>query len=158
MMDGAMQPASLSSLEKEVLNAIQEEFPLARRPFLEVAKRLGREEGEVVETVKSLRQRGVIRRIGASFDSELLGLASTLVAMKVPEERMEEAAAVVNAFPEVTHNYQRDHKYNLWFTIVAGNQARIEAILDEIRRKTGSVEIHSLPALRRFKIRVKFNL
>lgn len=151
-------PGALSQLEREVLQVIQEEFPLVGRPFLDVATRLGRQEEEVIETVKGLKERGVIRRIGASFNSERLGLATTLVAMKVPPERLEEIAQAVSSYPEVTHNYQRDHRYNLWFTIVALNQARLEAILDQVRQETGISDIYSLPAMRRFKIRVKFDL
>lgn len=148
----------LSPLEREVLQVIQDEFPLARRPFLQVAGCLGRGEEEVIEAVRGLKERGVIRRIGASFNSERLGLATTLVAMKVPLERLEEVAQVVSSYPEVTHNYQRDHQYNLWFTIVALDQSRIEEILDQVKQKTGISEIYSLPAMRRFKIRVKFDL
>jgi len=149
---------ALSHLERDVLNAIQEDFPLVKRPFAELAVRLGRAEEEILGVARELRQKGIIRRIGASFDSGRLNLASTLVAMKVPPERLEEVASVVSSYPEVTHNYQRDHPYNLWFAIVAASQARLEAILEEIEDKTGISEVYSLPARRRFKIRVKFEL
>jgi len=152
------RPAALSHLEREVLNAIQEDFPLVKRPFRELAARLGRTEEEILGVVRELKQKGIIRRIGASFDSGRLNLASTLVAMKVPPERLEEVASVVSSYPEVTHNYQRDHRYNLWFAVIAARQARLDAILQEIKEKTGILEVYSLPARRRFKIRVKFEL
>lgn len=157
-MAGRSASGDLSSLEKEILNMIQDGFPLTRRPFAELAIRLGRGEEEVMQVVKDLKERGIIRRIGASFDSQRLSLASTLVAMKVPPERIEEVAAVVNSYPEVTHDYQRDHEYSLWFTLIAPDQGRIEEIIEEIKRKTGVQEIYSLPTQRRFKIRVKFDL
>jgi DNA-binding Lrp family transcriptional regulator len=157
-MEGQVTAPPLSPAEKEILNAIQEGLPLTRRPFLEVATALGRKEDEVIQVVKALKDKGVIRRIGASFDSHRLGLASTLVAMKVPPQRLEEVAGLVSSYPEVTHNYQRDHHYNLWFALVARDKARIESILDELRHDTGISEMYPLPTLRRFKIRVRFDL
>lgn len=151
------QQFSISPFEAKLLNMIQEDFPLERRPYLEMARTLGCSEDELIKIVLSLKDRGIIREIGAVFDLEKIGIHSSLVAMKVPLARLDEVAALVGSFPEVTHNYSRAHEFNLWFTPVAGSSDRIDLLLDEIARTTGIKEIYSLPAIRRFKIRVKFH-
>jgi len=147
----------LDKADRLILNEIQRNFPLTHRPFLALARRLKLREKEVMERVKRLKDVGIIRRIGASFSARAVGFTSTLCAAKVPEEKIEEFVAVVNTYPEVTHNYERDGDYNLWFTLIAPSKKKIDHILAEISRRTGVKEILNLPAIKTFKIAVDFN-
>lgn len=144
--------------DKRILNIIQTDFPLSVRPFKEIGERLGLGEDEVLSRIRALKASGVIRRIGGSFDSRRLGFFSTLCAAKVPEERLERFNEVINSYPGVTHNYQRDHDYNVWFTFIGESPERVEEALSEISRRSQVIDIVSLPARRKFKIRVKFEL
>ena len=144
--------------DRAILNEIQSDFPISSRPYREVGKRMDLSESEVLERVKKLKSDGVIRRIGGNFDSRHLNFRSTLCAAKVPEGDVEDFVRVVNAYPGVTHNYQRNHDYNVWFTFIAPSMSHIEGALEEISRATGATEIVNLPAVKRFKIKVDFEV
>ncbi len=148
----------LDELDKRILSVIQVDLPVAPRPYDVLAERLGADGGEVLARVGRLRSGGVIRRIGAVFDSRRLGYSSTLVAARTPPERVEEVARLVNQLPGVTHNYSRQHDYNLWFTLTAESAEQIDRTLADLRRQTGIEDFHSLPALTVYKIRVHFAL
>ena len=143
--------------DRLILKEIQRNFPVTHRPFLALGRRLGMKEKEVLERVKKLKEVGIIRRLGASFSAGAVGFSSTLCAAKVPPEKVEEFAAVVNSYPGVTHNYEREGDYNIWFTLIAPTRKRIEEILQEISRRTGIKDILNLPASKTFKIAVDFN-
>ncbi|MDI6891754.1 MAG: AsnC family transcriptional regulator [Actinomycetota bacterium] len=145
-------------LDRKILDIIQSRFPITREPFRELADDFGVSESEVISRIKWLKNERIIRRVGAVFDSKKLGYASTLVAMRVPEGKLEEVAKAINEFPGVTHNYARDHAYNLWFTLTAPSPPELEAQIDKIKRKTGISHVLILPAVRLFKIGVEFNL
>ena len=147
----------LDPRDRLILNEIQRNFPIVRRPYLALARRLGLKEKEVFERVQELRARGIIRRIGASFSARAVGFASTLCAAKVDPNGVEGFVAVVNTYPGVTHNYEREGEFNIWFTLIAPSRKRIARILSEISRKTGVKEILNLPAIQTFKIAVDFN-
>lgn len=115
-------------------------------------------EEDILERVRALKEEGIIRRIGASFNSRKLDFSSTLCAAKVPEEKVEAFVKTVNRFSGVTHNYLRNSPYNVWFTFIAESMDEIEESLEIIRQETGVVEIRNLPALRTFKIKVDFAL
>lgn len=148
----------MDDVDKKILNIIQTDFPLTAQPFGDLAAKVGVTDEEVVDRIRRLKADGIIRRVGATFDSSKLGYASTLCAMQVPSKRVDEVARVVNAYDNVTHNYLREDKFNLWFTVIAESEQRIEEILDEIRAKTGIATVLNLPALRLFKVRVDFQL
>lgn len=148
----------MDELDILILNEIQSDFPLDPRPYRVVAERLGVGEDEVVERVARLKEEGIIRRIGANFDSRSLGYTSTLCGAKVPPDRLEEFVARVNSYPGVTHNYLRDHPVNVWFTLIAPSEERLGECLREIRKDTGIEEIMSLPARKMYKIQVDFNV
>lgn len=103
-------------------------------------------------------QQDVIRRLGGVFDSRKLGYKGTLCAVKVPQDRIDEVAAVINSYLGITHNYLRDHEYNMWFTILAQSPAKVEQILKEIKEKTGIEDIINLPSQRFFKVLVNFDV
>ncbi len=147
----------LSDLDRRVLTTIQASFPIKPRPYAVLAGELGSSEAEVLASVRHMKAEGIIRRMGAIFDSHRLGYRSTLCAIAVPEERIDEVAALIGEYHNVTHNYEREDRYNVWFTLIAPNQARIEAILDEIAERTGIDDILDLPAIRLFKIKVDFD-
>ena len=140
-----------------ILNEIQRNFPITHRPFLALARRLKLSEKEIIGRVQKLKDVGIIRRIGASFSARAVGFTSTLCAARVPRQKIEKFVAVVNTYPGVTHNYEREGDYNLWFTLIAPSKTRIRQILAEIARKTGVREILNLPASKTFKIAVDFS-
>ena len=144
--------------DREILNEIQSDFPITSRPYRVLGKRLGLPEDEVLERVKRLRSDGVIRRIGGNFNSRKLDFTSTLCAAKVPKEKIEDFVGVVNKYKGVTHNYLREHDYNVWFTFIAPSMAFIERALEEISDKTGVKDILNLPAVEMFKIKVDFEI
>ncbi|UCF56969.1 MAG: AsnC family transcriptional regulator [Deltaproteobacteria bacterium] len=144
--------------DKAIINEIQSDFPITSRPFRELGRRFGLSESEVLECVKRLKADGVIRRIGGNFNSKRLNFTSTLCAAKVPEEKMDRFVQVVNSYPGVTHNYLRNHDYNVWFTFIAPDMPYIDDALDEISKATGVTEIMSLPAVKQFKIKVDFEV
>ncbi len=157
---GAESKTKKIVMEKEdrmILNEIQKKFPITRRPYLALARRLNLRETEVIERVQKLKDVGIIRRIGASFSAKSVGFTSTLCAAKVPKNKIEEFVSVVNTYPGVTHNYEREGEFNVWFTLIAPSRIRIRQILNQISRKTAVQEILDLPALKTFKISVDFN-
>ena len=147
----------LDPKDRLILNEIQRNFPVTHRPFLALSRRLKLHEKEILERVQGLKESGIIRRIGASFSSRAVGFRSTLCAARVPRGKIEEFVAVVNSYPGVTHNYEREGDYNLWFTLIAPSRKKIEQILSEISRRTGVKEILNLPASKTIKIAVDFN-
>jgi len=148
----------VDDIDRAILNEIQSDFPITPRPFYELGKRLNLTEHEVIERVESLKSGGVVRRIGGNFNSKMLDFTSTLCAAKVPEKKIDRFVDVVNSFPGVTHNYLRNHEYNVWFTFIAPNMPDIDNTLKEISDETGVIEIRNLPALRVFKIKVDFEV
>lgn len=139
-------------LHQRVLDVIQSGFPISSDPYGELAASLGAGAGEVRAVVAQLREDGTVRRIGASFDSRKLGYTSTLCALAAPEGKLEEIAAQVGAFPQVTHNYERNGRYNLWFTLITRTPEEKQAVLDTL-----GGDILDLPATHLFKIRVDFS-
>jgi DNA-binding Lrp family transcriptional regulator len=152
------QNAHLEELDKAILNLIQSSFPITPRPYAAVGESLGLSEEEVVARVQRMVQAGVIRRIGANFNSRRLGYTSTLCAAQVPPDRIDQFIQVVNQYPGVTHNYLRRHRLNIWFTLIAESTERITEILAEIEKLSGIAEIYSFPAKQIFKIQVDFVL
>lgn len=149
---------SLDHTDRKILQVIQSNFPLAERPYLVIAEKVGISEQEVLERIGRMQEAGIIRRLGGLFDSRKLGYTGTLCAMRVPPEDIDRVAEIINSYQGVTHNYLRDHDYNMWFTLLANSETRIKAILDEIAQQTGISDILSLPSQRVFKVRVNFDI
>lgn len=148
----------IDDIDRAILNCIQSDFPIAHRPYLEIAHRLELLEQDVIDRITRLKNEGIIRRIGGNFVPEKLGYVSTLCAAVVPEDQINFFAETVNRYPGVTHNYQRDNKYNVWFTFIESSMVRIEQNLEKISRETGVKDIINLPATRVYKIRAHFDL
>jgi len=153
-----LKTGNLDELDRAILNEIQSHFPIVCRPYAEVGRRVGASEEEVLARVAAMTDAGVIRRIGANFTSRKLGYTSTLVAARVPPDKLDLFVGVVNRYPGVTHNYLRRHRYNVWFTLIAESEGRLNQILKEISRAAAVSEILSLPAQEVFKIKVDFPL
>ncbi|PKN65873.1 MAG: Lrp/AsnC family transcriptional regulator [Deltaproteobacteria bacterium HGW-Deltaproteobacteria-15] len=148
----------MDRLDREIVNAIQSDFPITSRPFLDLANKLGFTEDVILSRIRILKERGIIRRIGGNFQSRKLNFTSTLCAAKVPEEKLNTFVETVNRYSGVTHNYLRDHEYNVWFTFIAPDMKSIDLALKEISEATGVADILNLPAVRMFKIKVDFEV
>lgn len=148
----------MDDTDRAILNRIQSDFPITPRPFLSIANDLGFSENEVLKRVVRLKKRGIIRRIGGNFVPEKLGFISTLCAAKVPNNKIDRFAKVVNRYPGVTHNYERDNKYNIWFTFIAPSMDEIEKNLKQIANDTGVKDIINLPSTKVYKIKAHFEL
>ena len=146
----------LSRLEKHLLNDFQHGFPLVSRPYKKIADELGSTEDEVIETLDKLQKAGYVSRVGAVFRANSIG-ASTLAAMAVPEDEIEQVAALINEYSEVNHNYQREHHFNLWFVLTASDELSLNAILDDIEYRTGH-DVMYLPMIEDFHIDLGFDL
>jgi DNA-binding Lrp family transcriptional regulator len=127
----------MDELDRRIVNGLQGGFPVRPRPYAAAAHALGCEEATLIARLQSLLARGVIRRFGPLFDAERLGGAFSLCAMSVPEQDFERVAATVNAFAEVAHNYEREHRFNLWFVLAAADAARLAAVRAAIEARTG---------------------
>ncbi len=144
------------TLDDLVLSRIQTGFPLSSRPYDALARLFDVSPEAVQAATANLRDRGIVRRIGATFDPSHLGYVSTLAALAAPEDRIEAIADMVNGYDEVTHNYQRDDRHSLWFTVIAPSRQRIGEVLSAIESQAACGSVLDLPATRLFKIRVDF--
>jgi DNA-binding Lrp family transcriptional regulator len=149
---------ALDNLNKDLLNIIQADFPLSREPFSALGLRLGIPVDEVIRRIYRLKADGVIRLIGPVLNPKKLGYQTTLVAAKVPPERLDKAEQVISRHPLVSHCYQRDHDFNLWFTLALPATEVLEAEVYKLGNKIGSETILNLPATKTFKIGVHFDL
>ena len=147
---------NLSELERRLVNEYQRDFPLTATPFAEIAQRLGVTEAEMLECLQSLHNRGIISRIGPVFKPKRLG-DSTLAAMAVPPDRLNEIAALINQYTEVNHNYERENYFNLWFVVTAPSMDDVKTVLADIQLKTG-LEVIDLPLEQEYHIDLGFPL
>ncbi len=143
--------------DRKILNIINASIPFVSRPWQDAARRTGLSEDEVIARIRSLKDQGIIRRIGATISPKALGWYSTLCAAQVPEDRIDEFAAAVNAFDEVTHNYVRSGSPNCWFTLITPDHATCLAIMEQIGKKTG-IQINEYPSTKVFKVKASFKL
>ncbi len=154
----------MNSFEQQILDVIQDAFPLAERPYAVLAEKIGSDETTVFDAVEKMRASGVIRRIGGVYDSKRLGFISRLCAGKVPastldfsaephaQTPMEKFAAVVMDEPAITHNYIRSHEYNVWFTVIVENESAIQTVVDRVCSETDLHDVHVLTATKKYKI------
>ena len=152
---------NLDETDRKILQVLQDDFPVVQEPWLEISRRLNINQDEVLARLKRLIEAGTILKVGPILDASAVGLsAATLVAMRVPKNRVNEVAAIINEYRNVSHNYERDNEYNVWFTLAAPTSKELATALDEIKHKTGVREhdILDLPAVQRFKINMRFQL
>lgn len=148
----------LTGFDKALLNLLQGKIQLTSRPFKVMADELGCDEATVLERINLLKKEGYVRRIGSFFNSDKLGYRGTLIALKVKPELMEETALAINKYSGITHNYEREGEYNLWFTLLTPSDDVRSKIMGEITALPGVEKIMDLSARRKFKINVQFML
>ncbi len=154
-----MSNPQLDQTNQELLNMVQKNFPIVKRPFLEMGNRLNVTEQEVIDRLKGLKGE-VIRQMSAIFDTRSLGYQSSLVAAKINPERIDEAAEIINQHPGVSHNYKRNHEFNLWFTIAVPPNSRLglEKTVEKLGEQADVEAIRILPTLKLFKIGVQLDM
>ncbi len=148
--------AELTDLERRLLDSYQQGLPASPTPYADMAQALGVSEAEVLAALGHLQQLGVLSRVGPVFRTHAIG-ASTLAAMAVPAQRLDEVAAIVSSFAAVNHNYEREHRFNLWFVATAASERELAEVLQEIERLT-NIKVMPLPMLEDYHIDLGFNL
>jgi DNA-binding Lrp family transcriptional regulator len=148
----------LDNIDKQILNDIQWTFPLVERPFLELAKEYQISEEQVIERIKKLKDIGIIRQISAIFDTRKLGYKSALVAFAVEKNKIDDVANEINKHPGVSHNYERNHEYNLWFTLAVPPYGDMKVDLEKMALLDGVLKYRVLPTLKMYKIGVKLDM
>ena len=146
----------MDHIDRRLLDEYQHDLPLDPRPFAAIGRDLGIDEGEVISRLDHLRRQGAVSRVGAVVRPGAAG-ASTLAAMAVPADWLDRVAALVSGYPEVNHNYQREHRLNLWFVVTSADRDGVRMVLDDISRRTG-LEVLDLPMLDDFHIDLGFGL
>jgi DNA-binding Lrp family transcriptional regulator len=161
-VDKVFQSCVLDDVDKCLLQLLQEDFPLVEYPWRELGVRLGVSEQQVFSRVENLCAAGVIRRIGPIVDLSKTGYSfTTLVALRVPEDKVDAVALIINDYSRagnVSHNYEREHEYNVWFTLAAGSEHELSCMLSEVLQRAGlsQSDVLNLPTVKRFKINVNF--
>ena len=152
--------AQLDSKDKELLNILQQDFPLDERPFARLGEKVGLSGQEVIQRIRRYGDEKIVRQISAIFDTRRLGYASSLVAMSVPQERADKAAAILNEHPGISHNYRRNHYFNLWFTLAVAPTSRLglQGTVDKLHKRCRADSTRTLPALKLYKIGVYLDM
>lgn len=154
----AFHAGELEPLDQELLNAVQWDFPLVPRPYAALGERLGVSEAAVMSRVQRVKDLGVLRQLSAIFDTRALGYGSCLVACKVGPDRIDDAAAPVNRHPGVSHNYKRNHAFNLWYTVAVPPGHRLDDHTEVLHGESGALATRPLPTLTLYKIGVKLDM
>jgi siroheme decarboxylase len=147
----------MDATDRALINLLQDGIEITGRPFRDAAARLGISEQEVVERLQRLVDEGLLSRFGPLYNAERLGGAVTLAAIAVPEERYEEVTELVNSYPEVAHNYAREHTLNMWFVVSTDRAERLGEVLDDIESRSG-LPVYNMPREREFYIGLRFDL
>jgi len=153
-----LAPQDLDETDKKLLTWIQNEFPLSERPYADFGKRLQLSEDETLVRIGRLKDGHILRQVGSIFDTRRLGYQSSLIAARYPKEKLDEAAAIINKHPGVSHNYGRNHEYNLWYTIALPPEVSMEETIDRLHELSGAQTTRFLPTLKLFKIGVKLDV
>ena len=148
-MNESGRQTAQDDVDRRLINALQGGFPLAREPYREVARQLGLDEADVMRRIDALLEGGVLTRFGPMFQIERAGGAFVLAALRVPAERFDEVAAIVNAFDEVAHNYRREHALNMWFVLATATPEGIPRAIAAIEAATG-LEVFAFPKEREY--------
>ena len=145
----------MDKIDRKIINTLQDGFPVCESPYQQVAEQLSITEIDLIGRIRSLLDNGVLTRFGPMFHAEQMGGALTLAAIKAPRETYDEIADIVNAFPEVAHNYARDHELNMWFVLAIETPERIDQVISSIEMKTG-LKVYNMPKLKEYYVGVKF--
>jgi DNA-binding Lrp family transcriptional regulator len=145
----------VDSIDRDIINNLQGGFPLSERPYAEAAAKLGLTEDQLMQRLDGLLEKGALTRFAPMYHAERLGGALTLAAMKIPPPDFERVAGIVNGYPEVAHNYAREHEFNMWFVLATETPARIHEVIDEIEKATGHA-VYNMPKLEEFFVGLRF--
>ena len=149
---------TLTAFDKSLLNLLQANIPVCSRPFAAMAEQLGTDEQTVLGRLRELKAAGYLRRIGTFFNSGSLGYQGTLVALSVEPERIQQVAEIINSYPGTTHNYEREGRFNLWFTLLTPNANQEKNILSEVKALPGVENMICLKSNKKYKVNVQFKL
>jgi len=144
----------MDDINRRIINSLQAEFPVCERPYQQAAADLGITEAELIERLRALLNEGVLTRFGPLYHAELMGGALTLAAVKAPPEQFERVADIINTFPEVAHNYQREHQLNMWFVIATETPEQIQQTLTAIEQQTG-LTVYNMPKINEYFVGLK---
>jgi DNA-binding Lrp family transcriptional regulator len=146
-------------MKDEILSRIQKKFPLVARPFKVIADELNMSEDEVLEILQEQKKSNIIRQTSAIFDTKRLGYVSSLVAFRIPSDKISDAVKIINSHPGISHNYERNHDFNIWFTVAVSptSELGLEKTVEILAKATGAEDYIILPTLKLFKINVKLN-
>ncbi len=147
----------MDAVDRAIINKLQGGFPVSERPFAEAATGLGLSEHELIERISRLLQDGLLSRFGPMYHAERLGGALSLAAMKIPPHDFDRVAKLVNDFPEVAHNYARDHEFNMWFVLATDEPQRIAQVISAIEQRTG-YQVYNMPKLDEYFVGLKFEV
>jgi siroheme decarboxylase len=152
------KPPEFDEVSRRLLDLVQEDFPIDPRPYAVLGERMGITEAEVIERFREARAAGVVRQLCAIYDTKALGYSSALVAMRVAPGRLRAAAEVVNAHPGVSHNYRRNHDFNMWFTVAMPPGHDLDAVIQRLHELSCAESTRPMPTLRLFKIGVTLDM
>jgi DNA-binding Lrp family transcriptional regulator len=147
----------MDTVDRAIINQLQGDFPVCERPYAEAATKLGLSENELMQRLEVLLENGTLTRFGPMYHAERLGGALTLAAMQVPVQDFERVTGIVNGFPEVAHNYAREHAFNMWFVLATEAPGRIEQVIGEIENATG-LRVYNMPKLEEFYVGLRFTV
>ncbi|AEG02358.1 Lrp/AsnC family transcriptional regulator [Methylomonas methanica] len=141
----------MDDTDKLIINQLQKGFPICESPYRQVAEHIGIAEDELLNRLQTLLDDGVLSRFGPMYHAEQMGGALTLAALKVPEERFDEVAEIVNGFQEVAHNYARNHTLNMWFVLATERPEQVESVIEQIERQAG-LTVYNMPKIREYYV------
>jgi siroheme decarboxylase len=144
----------MDEIDKQIINALQDGFPICDSPYQQVAAQLGLGEQDLIARLQALLNNGTLTRFGPLYNAEQMGGALTLAAVKVPNERFDEASEIINLFPEVAHNYARNHELNMWFVIATETPEQIQQTISAIEQQTG-LAVYNMPKVKEYFVNLK---
>ncbi len=149
--------ADINDVDRNIINQLQQGFPVSSRPFLEMANDLNIAEDELINRIESLLEQGVLTRFGPLFQIENMGGTFSLAAMKVPHDRFDEVAELVNQLEQIAHNYQREHEFNMWFVIATEKPEEISEVIDHIEKIT-DIKVYNMPKQQEFFVQLQLTV
>lgn len=147
----------MDEVDRTIINYLQDGFPICESPYLHVANELGLTESDLISRIQQLLDSGVLSRFGPLYHAEQMGGALTLAAIKVPEAQFDQVTEMVNSFPQVAHNYARNHELNMWFVIATDQAEQIQIVIESIENKTG-LTVYNMPKINEYFVGLKLEV
>lgn len=147
----------MDDIDKAIINQLQQGFPIAASPYRQVAETLGISEADLLQRLQQLLEQGILSRFGPMYHAEQMGGALTLAAINVPEPRFDEVTEIVNSFPEVAHNYARNHALNMWFVLATEQPEQVQMVIRAIEQQTG-LQIFNMPKIQEYYVGLQLDV